>query len=98
MTHAYYKRENIADHQLSRNITVISYIQDIFQYYFLRGIQYTDYSVWEHQCGYRCNNSNTDQIFCILKIFEAGMDFSGTVHLLSVDLKKVRRNNEQGIS
>jgi hypothetical protein len=31
---------------------------------------YADEIIWDHQCGFQCNRSTTDQIFCIWQILE----------------------------
>jgi hypothetical protein len=42
----------------------------------------------DHQCGFRCNRSTIDQIFCIQQILQKKWDYNGTVHLLFIDSKK----------
>jgi hypothetical protein len=41
-----------------------------------------------HQCEFRRNRSNTDQIFCIRQILEKKWEYEKTVHQLFVDFKK----------
>jgi hypothetical protein len=49
---------------------------------------YIDEIIGDHQCGYQCNRSTTDQIFCIRQILEKKWEYSETVHQLFVDFKK----------
>jgi hypothetical protein len=51
-------------------------------------IPYADEITADHQCGFRCNRSTTDQIFYILQILEKKWEYNGTVHLLFIDFKK----------
>jgi hypothetical protein len=47
-----------------------------------------DEIIGEHQCGFRCNRSTTDQIFCIRQILEKKWVYNETVHQLFIDFKK----------
>jgi hypothetical protein len=49
---------------------------------------YVDKIIGDHQCGFRCNWSTTDQIFCICQILEKKWEYNGTVHKLIIDFKK----------
>jgi hypothetical protein len=42
----------------------------------------------DHQCGFQCNRSITDQISCIHHILEKKWEYSETVHQLFIGLKK----------
>jgi hypothetical protein len=42
----------------------------------------------ENQCGFRCNKSTTDHIFCIREILEKKWEYNEAVHLLFLDFKK----------
>jgi sorting nexin-29 len=42
----------------------------------------------DHQCGFHCNRSTTDQIFYIWQILEKKWKYNGTVHQLFIDFKK----------
>jgi hypothetical protein len=48
----------------------------------------TDEIIGYHQCGFRCNRSTTDQIFCIRQILEKKWEYNETVHQLFIDFKK----------
>jgi hypothetical protein len=49
---------------------------------------YIDEIIGDHQCGFRCNRSTTDQLFCIRQILEKKWEYNETVHQLFVDFKK----------
>jgi hypothetical protein len=48
---------------------------------------YIDEIIRDHQCGFRCNRSTTDQIFCIRQILEKNGS-TMRVHQLFIDFKK----------
>jgi hypothetical protein len=41
---------------------------------------YTDEIIGDHQCGFRCKISPTNQIFCICQILEKRWEYNKTVH------------------
>jgi hypothetical protein len=49
---------------------------------------YADGIIGDHQCGFQCNRSMTNQIFYIWQILEKKWEFNGTVHQLFIDFKK----------
>jgi hypothetical protein len=49
---------------------------------------YIDEAIGDHQCGFCCNISTTNQIFYIQQILEKKWEYNGTVHQLFVDFKK----------
>jgi hypothetical protein len=49
---------------------------------------YIDEITRDHQCGFLCNRSATDQIFCIHQILEKKWEYSETVHQLFIDFKR----------
>jgi hypothetical protein len=49
---------------------------------------YEDEIIGDHQCGFRCNRSTTDQIFYIRQILEKKWEYNGMVHQLFIDFKK----------
>jgi hypothetical protein len=51
-------------------------------------IPYIDEIVGDHQCGFRCNRSSTDQIFCICQRLGNKLEYNETVHQLFIDFKK----------
>jgi hypothetical protein len=42
----------------------------------------------DHQCGFYCNRSTTDQIFYIRQILERKWEYNGMVHQLFIGFKK----------
>jgi hypothetical protein len=44
--------------------------------------------IGDHQYGFQCNRSTTDQIFYIWQILEKKWEFNGTIHQLLIDFKK----------
>jgi hypothetical protein len=49
---------------------------------------YIDEIIEDRQCGFRCNRSTPDQIFCIHQTLEKKWEYNETVHKLFVDFKK----------
>jgi hypothetical protein len=49
---------------------------------------YADEITGDHQCGFLCNRSATDQIFYIQQILEKKWEYYGTVRQLFIDFKK----------
>jgi hypothetical protein len=49
---------------------------------------YADEIIGDHQCGFQCNRSMTDQISYIRQILEKKWEYNGTVHQLFIDFKK----------
>jgi hypothetical protein len=47
-----------------------------------------DEIIGDHQCGFRCNRSTNDQIFCIHQILVKKWEYNETVHWLFVDFRK----------
>jgi len=48
---------------------------------------YVDKIISNHQCGFQCNGSTTDQIFCIRQILQK-LEYNGTECQLFIDIKK----------
>ena len=53
-----------------------------------RLIRYAKEIIGDHQCGFRCNRSTIDHIFCIHQILEKKWEYSEEVHQLFIDFKK----------
>jgi hypothetical protein len=49
---------------------------------------YIDEIIGDHHCGFWCNRSTTDQIFCICQVLEKKWEYNETVHRLFIDFKK----------
>jgi len=54
-----------------------------------RLIPYAEEVIGDHQCGFQCNRSATDHIFCIRQILEKKWEYNEAVHQLFIDFKKV---------
>jgi hypothetical protein len=44
--------------------------------------------IGDHQCGFECNRSTTDQLFYICKILEKKWEYNEAVHQFFIDFKK----------
>jgi len=53
-----------------------------------RLIPYAKEIIGDHQCGFRCNSSTIDRIFCIHQILEKKWECNEPVHQLFVNFKK----------
>jgi hypothetical protein len=53
-----------------------------------RLIPYAEEIIGDHQCGFRCNRSTTDHIFCIRQLLEKKWEHNEAVHQLFIDFKK----------
>jgi hypothetical protein len=45
-------------------------------------LEKVDEIIGDHQCGFRCNRSTTDKIFCIRQILEKKLEYNEVVHQL----------------
>jgi hypothetical protein len=72
-------------------ITVIPLLSDSYKIHsnfpLSRLSPYVDEVIGDHQYGFLCNRSTTDQIFCICQILEKKWDCSATVHQLFIHFK-----------
>jgi hypothetical protein len=59
-----------------------------FRESFSRLSPYIDEITRNPQCGFRCNRSGTDQIFCICQILEEKWEYNETSHKLFIDFKR----------
>jgi hypothetical protein len=53
-----------------------------------RLLPYADEIAGDHQYGFRCDRSTTDQIFYVCQILDKKWEYNGTVHQLFIDFKK----------
>ena len=53
-----------------------------------RFIPYVEEIIGDRQCGFQCNRSTTDHIFCIYQILEKKWEYNEAVHQLFIDFKK----------
>ena len=73
-----------------RSISLLSTTYKIFCNILLSDLTpYAEEIIGDHQCGFQCNRSTTDHIFCIRQILEKKWEYNETVHQLLIDLKKV---------
>jgi sorting nexin-29 len=49
---------------------------------------YVDEIIGNNQCGFQCNRSTTDQIFCTGQMLEKKWEYNETVYQLFIDFKK----------
>jgi len=74
-----------------RGISILSTTYRILSNILLsRLTPYAEDIIGDHQCGFRCNRSTTDHIFCIcqIRVIEKKWEYSEAVHQLFIDLKK----------
>jgi hypothetical protein len=72
-----------------RGISLLSTAYEILSNILLaRLTPYVNEIIGDHQCGFCCNRSTTDQIFYIRQIPEKKWEYNGTVHQLFIDFKK----------
>jgi len=53
-----------------------------------RLIPYAKEIIGNHQCGFRCNRSTIDHIFCIRQILEIKWEYNEEVHQLFIDFQE----------
>jgi hypothetical protein len=85
-----YKKDNKADYNNYRRILLLltMYIQNFIQYTCSRLTPYVDKIIGYNECGFQCNISAANQIFCIHQILKKKWEYNGTVHVLFVDFEK----------
>jgi hypothetical protein len=70
-----YKKGDKTDFSNYRGISLLSTSYKIlYNILLFRLTPYVDEIIRDHQCGFRCNRSTTDQIFCIRQILEKKME------------------------
>jgi hypothetical protein len=84
-----HKKDEKTDCSNYRGISLLSTSYKILSNILLpRLIPYADKVIGDHQCGFRCNRSTNDQIFCIHQILEKNREYNGKLHQLFIDFKK----------
>jgi len=53
-----------------------------------RLIPYAEEIIGDHDCGFRCNRSTTDHIFCLHHMLEKKWEYNEAVLQLFIDFKK----------
>jgi hypothetical protein len=80
-----YKKGDKMDSSSNCGITVLSTSYKSFSNILLSRLgPHIDKIIVYHQCGFRCNRSTTDQIFCIRRILEKKSEHIETVHQLFI--------------
>jgi len=49
---------------------------------------YAEEIIGDHQCGFRCNRSTADHVFCIHQMLEKTWEYNEAVYQLFIDFKK----------
>ncbi len=57
---------------------------------------YAEEIIGYHQCGFRCNRSATDHVFCIRQMLEKKWGYNEAVHQLFIDFKKAYDSVRKG--
>jgi sorting nexin-29 len=84
-----YKKGDKTDCNNYQGISLLSTAYKILSNILLaRLTPYINEIIGDHQCGFRLNRSNTDQICYIRQVLEKKWEYNGTVHLLYIDFKK----------
>jgi hypothetical protein len=84
-----YKKGDKTDCNNYRGISLLSNVYKILSNILLaRLTSHVNEIIADHQCGFRRNRSNTDQIFYIPQILEKKWEYNGTMHQLFIDFKK----------
>jgi hypothetical protein len=85
-----HKNGDKTDYSNYRMISLLSTSYKILSNILLSRLSpYVDEIIGDHQCGFRCKRSTTDQIFCICQILEKKWEYNETVHQLFIDFKKL---------
>jgi len=84
-----YKKGDKTDCNNYRGISLLPTTYNILSNILLsRLTQYAEEIIGDHQCGFRCNRSTTDHIFCIRQIREKKWEYNEAVHQPFIDFKK----------
>jgi len=84
-----YKKGNKTDCANYRGIPLLPTMYKILSSFLLSVlIPYAEEIIGDHQCGFLCNRSTTDHIFCICQILEKKWEYNEAVHHLFIRLKE----------
>jgi hypothetical protein len=88
--HIHKKCERLTAVTIEAYILLLSTSYKIFSNSLLSRLKpYADEIIGNHQCGFQCNRTTTDQIFYIRQILEKKWEYNGTVHQLFINLEGV---------
>jgi hypothetical protein len=83
-----HRKDDKTDCKNYRGISLLSALCKLLPTILLSTLtSYIDEIVGNHQYGFQCNISTTDQIFCIHQILEEKWEYNETVHQLFIDFK-----------
>jgi len=83
-----YKKDNKTDCSNYRGISLLLTMYTVLSNILLsRFMPYVEEIIGD-QCGFQCNRSTTDHIFCICQILEKKWEYNEAVHQLFIDFKK----------
>jgi hypothetical protein len=85
-----YKKGHKTDCSNYRGISLLSTTYKILSNILLARLtpSYAEEIIGDLQCGFRCNWSTTDHIFCIRQILEKKWEYNESVHQLFIDFRK----------
>jgi hypothetical protein len=84
-----YKKGDKADFSNYRGVSLLSTTYRILSNILLERLTpYAEEIVGDHKCGFQCNRSTIDQVFCIRQILENKWEYIAAVHHLFIDFKK----------
>jgi len=84
-----YKKGDKTDCSNYRGISLLPTTYKILSNILLsRLLPYAVEIVGDHQCGFQCNGSTANHIFCICQIFEKKWEYNEAVRQLFIDFKK----------
>jgi hypothetical protein len=85
--HTYSKKSDKTDCSNYEGISLLSTSHKILSVLFSRLTPYTLKIIRDHWCGFWCNKSVTDHIFCIQQMLEKKWEYKDTVHQLFINFK-----------
>ena len=84
-----YKKGDKTDCSNYKGISLLPTIYKILSNILLSKLTtYTEEIIGDHQCGFLCNRSTPDHIFCIRQILKKKWEYNEAVHQFFIDFKK----------